>query len=81
MIVAILILTAINWGFDMELCETLDAIALGKQWSDSALAEALTKLYLNESEKDVLRRYSNGSQVNMDHVRLQDISITIRNNQ
>ena len=81
MIVAILILTAINEGFDMELCETLDAIALGKQWSDSALAEALTKPYLNESEKDVLRRYSNGSQVNMDHVRLQDISITIRNNQ
>ena len=65
----------------MELCDTLDAIALGKQWSDGALAEALTKPYLNESEKDVLRRYSNGSQVTMDHVRLQDIAITIRNNQ
>lgn len=65
----------------MELHEKLDSIALGEQWSEDALIEALNKPYLNHQEKAVLKRYISGSQVNMDHVRLQDISITIRNNQ
>ena len=65
----------------MELHEKLDSIALGEQWSEDALIEALNKPYLNHQETAVLKRYLSGSQVNMDHVRLQDISITIRNNQ
>lgn len=65
----------------MELYDSLNSIALGEQWSESVLIEALNKPYLNHQEKAVLKRYLNGSRVNMDHVRLQDIAITIRNNQ
>ena len=65
----------------MELHENLDSIALGKQWSEDILTEALNKPYLNHQEKSVLKRYLSGSQLNMDHIRLQDIAIIIRNNQ
>ena len=65
----------------MELHENLNSIALGKQWSEGALTEALNKSYLNYQEKSVLKRYLSGSQLNMDHIRLQDIAIIIRNNQ
>lgn len=65
----------------MELHENLDSIALGEQWSEDALIEALNKPYLNHQEESVLKRYLSGSQLNMDHMRLQDIAIIIRNNQ
>lgn len=65
----------------MELHENLDSIALGKQWFEDALIEALNKPYLNHHEKAVLKRYISGSQLNMDHIKLQDIAIIIRNNQ
>ena len=65
----------------MELHENLDSIASGKQWSEDILTEALNKPYLNHQERAVLKRYLSGSQLNIDHIRLQDIAIIIRNNQ
>ena len=65
----------------MELHENLDSIALGKQWSEDALIEALNKPYLNHQERAVLKRYLSGSQLNIDHIILQDIAAVIRNNQ
>ena len=63
------------------LADKLDDIALGKQWSESTLVESLDLSFLNQLDKVVITRYINGSQINMDHIRLQDIAIKIRNNQ
>ena len=65
----------------MKLHDSLNSMASGEQWSENVLVEALNKHYLNHHEKAVLKRYLNGSQVSMDHVRLQDIATIIRNNQ
>lgn len=69
-----------NEGDIMELHEKLDSIASGKRWSEDVLIEALNGPYLDHQERAVLKRYLSGSQVNMDHVRLQNIAIIIRNN-
>ena len=63
------------------LAAKLNDIALGKQWSESTLVESLDLSFLNQLDKAVITRYVNGSQINMDHIRLQDIAIKIRNNQ
>lgn len=65
---------------NVELAECLDDIAAGKMWSESALAEAIKKPYLSNVEKAVLWRYLNGSHTGVDHVTLQGIAISIRNN-
>lgn len=65
----------------MKLHDSLNSMALGEQWSENVLVEALNKHYLNHHEKAVLKRYLDGSQINMDHIRLQDVAIKIRNNQ
>ena len=65
---------------NVGLAECLDEIAAGKMWSESALAEAIKKPYLSDTEKAVVLRYLNGSQTGMDHVTLQDIARAIRNN-
>ena len=62
------------------LADKLDDIALGKQWSESTLVESLDLSFLNQLDKVVITRYINGSQINMDHIRLQDVAIKIRNN-
>ena len=64
----------------MKLHDILTSIALGEQWSENALVEALKKPYLNHHEKVVLKRYLVGSQVSTDHIILQYIAIIIRNN-
>ena len=65
---------------NVELAECLDEIAAGRSWYGSALAEAIKKPYLSDVEKAVVFRYLNGSQAGMDHVTLQSIAISIRNN-
>lgn len=65
---------------NVELAESLDDIAAGRAWYGSALAEAIKKTYLSDEEKAVLRRYLSGSHTGMDHVALQSIAISIRNN-
>ena len=65
---------------NVELAGCLDEIAAGRAWNGSALAEAIEKPYLSSVEKAVLFRYLNGSNVGLDHVTLQSIAISIRNN-
>ena len=65
---------------NVELAESLDEIAAGLAWNGSALAEAIEKPYLSAVEKAVLFRYLNGSNVGLDHITLQGIAISIRNN-
>ena len=62
-----------------DLAECLDEIAAGRAWYGSSLAEAIEKPYLSAVEKAVLRRYLNGSHTGVDHVKLQDIALAIRN--
>ena len=65
---------------NIELAECLDEIAAGKNWSELALRAAINKPYLSDAEKAVLWRYLNGSHTGVDHVTLQGIAISIRNN-
>ena len=65
---------------NVELAECLNEIAAGKMWSESALMAAISKPYLSDAEKAVLRRYLNGSHTGVDHVTLQVVAMAIRNN-
>ena len=66
---------------NVELAECLDEIAAGKKWSESTLMAAISKPYLSDAEKAVLRRYLKGSQAGMDHITLQVVAMSIRKNQ
>lgn len=65
---------------NVDLAEFLDDIAAGKRWSESALMAAINQHHLSDEEKGVLWRYLSGSHTGMDHVTLQSIAISIRNN-
>ena len=64
-----------------KLANSLDGIARGWYWDESALKQALTCPGLKAEEIRSIKRYLNGSHDHWDCRRLQDIAITIRTSQ
>lgn len=61
-----------------RIARELEETALGLTCHAEALLAAKTVLGVTENDRAVLDRFATGATVSMDHVRLQDIAIRIR---
>ena len=62
----------------MKLSKIISNIALGETYNEKALLKCLSmKLILRNEYFDVVQRYLAGSQREMDHILLQDLSVCL----
>ena len=70
-------------GFEMKytnikIADELIKTALNESYYGNALYVAMDFPCLTESDKRCLHRYLHGSQLNLDHVQLQEIALKIK---
>jgi len=61
-----------------ELADRLDQIAQGITFDETALREAMLVACIPQSSRFACRRYITATQIDMDHIRLQELAIALR---